>query len=81
VSSSSSRSHTDTQADRRAGWLAAADTLSEPYPEDIFTPLSDEETRAAVAAMDGAVRHASERMHAAWARHWAEVLRKEAADA
>jgi len=59
------------------GWLDAAGTIEEPYPPEVFTPMTSEETKRAVAAMNAAVPHASERMHAAWARHWAEILRKE----
>ncbi len=57
------------------GWLDAADTLEEPYPESVFTPMTPEEVNAAVVAMNEAVPHASDRLHAAWARHWADVLR------
>jgi hypothetical protein len=63
------------------GWLAAAAELEAPYPEFIFTPMSPDENKQAVAAMNAAVPHASERMHAAWARHWARVLREVAAEA
>ena len=65
---------------RREGFVLAAETLERPYPADVFTPLSDAETKAAVAAMNEAVPHASERMHAAWARHWADVLREYASE-
>lgn len=64
----------------RRGYLLAAHDLAEPYPESVFTPLSADEVRDAVAAMNGAVPHASERMHAGWARHWADVLRLQAND-
>ena len=57
--------------------LAAA-WLEEPYPEDVFTPMTDEEVRTAVKAMNDAVPFASERLHASWARHWAGVLREQA---
>lgn len=63
---------------RRDGYLLAAHDLAEPYPPEVFTPMTDEEIRAAVAAMNEAVPHASERMHAAWARHWSDVLRNKA---
>ena len=56
------------------GWLAAADAIKEPYPLSVFTPLAPDEVEAVVAAMNEAVPHASERMHAAWARHWSSVL-------
>lgn len=57
--------------------LAAA-WLEEPYPEDVFTPMTTAEVLDAVKAMNEVVPHASERMHAAWARHWAGVLREQA---
>lgn len=63
---------------RRDGYLLAAHDLAEPYPPEVFTPMTDDEIRAAVAAMNAAVPHASERMHAAWARHWSDVLRNKA---
>jgi hypothetical protein len=63
---------------RRDGYLLAAHDLAEPYPAEVFTPMTDDEIRAAVAAMNEAVPHASERMHAAWARHWSDVLRHKA---
>jgi len=59
------------------GWRAAADAIEAPYPEEVFTPLTDDEIKLAVEAMNNAVPYASERMHAAWARHWACVLRRE----
>jgi hypothetical protein len=60
----------------RDGWLSAADEIERPYMEEVFTPMSEEEVKAAVAAMNAVVPYASERMHAAWARHWADVLRR-----
>lgn len=62
------------------GWMQAAAALEEPYPEDVFTPLTDEQVREIVAAMNEAVPFASERMHASWARHWARSLRDIAAE-
>lgn len=59
-----------------SGWLAAAGELEAPYPEEVFTAMSDEEVERAVAAMNAAVPYASERMHAGWARHWAKCLRE-----
>lgn len=47
------------------------------YPEDIFTPLTKEETAAAVAAIRGAIGDAgSDRLHASWARHILTGLRE-----
>jgi hypothetical protein len=63
---------------RKRGYLQAADDIAEPYPPEVFTPMTDDEIKVAVAAMNEAVPHASERMHAAWARHWADVLRRTA---
>ena len=57
------------------GWKAAAAGIEEPYGEAVFTPMSKEETRRAVAAMNAVVPNASERLHAQWARHWAQILR------
>ena len=37
------------------GWMAAAETLERPYPEDVFTPMSTEEVELAVKAMNEAV--------------------------
>ena len=39
------------------------------YPVDIFTPISKDETKTAVAAANAAIRCASERLHGSWARH------------
>lgn len=57
------------------GYLAAANEIAEPYPPDIpmFAPLTNEEIETAVATMGGDI---SGRLHAQWARHWADVLRK-----
>jgi hypothetical protein len=60
----------------RDGWLDAADTIERPYPSTVFTPMTREETLAVVKPMNAAVPRASERMHAAWARHWAKQLRE-----
>lgn len=65
----------DAAYTREEAFNLAADKLAEPYPESVFTPLSDEEIKAAVTAMNEAVPNASDRMHAGWARHWADVLR------
>jgi len=59
------------------GWLAAATAVEAPYPAHIFTPLEDEEIEVVVKAMNEALPNASERMHAHWARHLADVLRWE----
>jgi len=54
-------------------WLART-VLSDPYPPDVFTPLSEEELHACVAALQASgVRHAPDRLHASWARHLHEV--------
>lgn len=53
----------------RDGIATSAEKIAEPYPEDIFTPMTDDEVALAVAAMNEVVPHASERMHARWARH------------
>ena len=62
------------------GWMQAANALEEPYPEDVFTPMTTAEVLDVVKAMNEAVPHASERMHASWARHWARSLRDIAAE-
>jgi len=61
--------------DFREGWLAAAEYLEQPYPADVFTPLSAEQKAVAVNALHALGFYASERLHAEWARHWAEGLR------
>lgn len=58
----------------RDGIATSAEKVAEPYPEEVFTPMSKDEVKAAVAAMNEVVPHASERMHAAWARHIAKWL-------
>jgi len=51
--------------------------LRDPYPEQFFAPLSSEEmARIAVVLKESGVRHASERLHAQWARHLADVYEK-----
>lgn len=62
---------------RAEGWIAAADSLAEPYPPDVafFAPLTDEQIEAAVAAMGVDI---SGRLHAGWVRHLADVLRRRA---
>ena len=59
------------------GWLAAALAVEAPYPAHIFRPLTDEEVDEVVKVMNATVPNASERMHASWARHLADVLRWE----
>jgi hypothetical protein len=59
------------------GWRDAAKRLAEPYPEEIFTPLSDDELSAAVDAVTLKVRAGSDRLHASWARHWSKLLLEE----
>lgn len=71
-------SHEERFAAYRQGFVAAAEMLAEPYPVDIFTPMDEDEVKAAVAAMNEAVTHASERLHAEWARHWSKMLLAEA---
>jgi hypothetical protein len=46
------------------------------YPVEVFTPLTDKEVEAAVVAANGAVRHGSVRLHASWARHILDGVRK-----
>src|SRR6266403_1157638 len=46
------------------------EALATPYPEDIFTPLADCEAELIQEALlTSGVRHASDRLHASWARH------------
>lgn len=47
------------------------------YPEDVFTPLTDEEMRNAIDALVAAVSNGSDRLHAAWARYLARAAREE----
>jgi hypothetical protein len=63
------------------GWLAAADAIANPYPVEVFPELTEDEVRRIVSVMNEAFPYASERMHAQWARHWADVLRRELQDA
>ena len=60
-----------------SGYLDAANEIAEPYPPDLamFAPLTDDQIKAAVAAMGGDI---SGRLHAHWARHWSKVLRRRA---
>ena len=60
--------------DFERGWRAAAEALREPYPPEVFPPLSPDEVHSIVSAMNAHFPYASERMHAMWARHWADVL-------
>lgn len=57
---------------------AVADSLSDPYPEEVFTPLSREEIQACVRAMEehSGVQAPSDRLHAGWARHWSSIIRE-----
>ena len=51
------------------------DELKHYYPAHIFTPLSKGEMETIKATLLGCgVRNASDRLHAAWARHWAGLL-------
>ena len=55
----------------------AAEVVGGPYPEDIFIPLSVRQQNDISSALFLApVPHASDRLHAAWARHWAKLLRE-----
>lgn len=48
--------------------------LRNNYPADVFTPLSEDEERVAVDALHSCgVSFASDRLHAGWARHLADV--------
>lgn len=52
-----------------------SEQLSEAYPVRVFTPLSRGEMETIKASLLGCgVRAASDRLHAAWARHWAGLL-------
>jgi hypothetical protein len=54
-------------------WLARV-VLLDPYPTKVFTPLTREELLTCVAALQASgVPHASDRLHASWARHLHEV--------
>jgi len=52
---------------------ALIDRIVEPYPEQVFTPLSPEERATALNALHALGFHASERLHAEWARHLVKV--------
>jgi NAD(P)H-hydrate repair Nnr-like enzyme with NAD(P)H-hydrate epimerase domain len=50
--------------------LVVRTALLDPYPEDIFTPLTDEEIKTLVDAMIGTgIPNPSDRLHAQWSRH------------
>lgn len=50
-------------------WLARV-TLADPYPADVFSELSDDEMKVIQEWLQKCpVRHASDRLHASWARH------------
>jgi hypothetical protein len=52
---------------------ALIDRIAEPYPVEVFSPLSDDERKQALGALHALGFHASERLHADWARHLALV--------
>lgn len=52
---------------------ALLDRIVEPYPESVFTPLSDDERATALNALHALGFYASERLHAEWARHLVKV--------
>jgi len=66
-------------ADKRPTWRGAfetaADRLEEPYPPDVFRPLSPAESEAIVNAMNAVDPNASARFLADWTRHCAKRLR------
>lgn len=45
------------------------------YPVDTFTPMTEDETEAAVKAAGEAAPSGSERLHASWARHLLKGVR------
>jgi|SRR5215472_5632224 len=53
--------------------------IARPYPEDIFTPLTDNELERCVNALtiSSGVRAASDRLHASWARYLVKTRRDE----
>ena len=54
--------------------LVVDQNIARPYPEGVFTPLSDQEVEQAVAAIQSAIgRTGSDRLHAQWARHLSKV--------
>lgn len=61
--------------EERQGFMLAAQRIEEPYPETVFTPFKPDERERALEALHALGFHASERLHAEWARHWARVLR------
>jgi hypothetical protein len=52
---------------------ALLDRIVEPYPEEVFTPLSPDERATALNALHALDFYASERLHAEWARHLVKV--------
>ena len=58
---------------------AMVEALRAPYPEDVFTPLSQADVRLAVVAIQSVLGHAgSDRLHARWARDLAAILADDA---
>lgn len=56
-------------------YIPLSEQLNKTYPADLFTPLSRGEMETIKTTLLGCgVRNASDRLHAAWARHWAELL-------
>lgn len=65
-------------AAENARWRAAVQTWADAYPPDVFPPLTDDETRAAVALVYQS-GISSERLHASWARHIAKCILEDVA--
>ena len=63
--------HVDTLRMREARALLLR--ICEPYPREVFTPLKPHERAQALNALHALGIHASERLHAEWARHLAFV--------
>lgn len=66
------------KAARLEGELKAAhDALNfdRHYPEDVFTPLSEDELDSLVDVIHSVVRNGSDRLHADWARRLAKAAR------
>lgn len=59
--------------ERMADALQAIKAWCAAYPEDVFPPLTDEDFARAAAALEAAGL-SSDRLHAAWARHFAVGL-------
>lgn len=67
-------------ADEVESWIVEiADSISAPYPKDIFRPLTTQKKNDVHSALfTSRVHHAIDRLHAEWARRIAKSLKERA---